>query len=350
MSDAPLNNFELYKNTSQSNELSWQDSAPFAAYGIVVRVVDINTVIVVPAVTTDGFSQPMTLTLLRESSALFESAVEPQVGDRALILSLDRKTPGMFNSKSPITDRNAVSRGIFSGVGILLSTFKGLATTTALHDREGDNDLVKLESAAVVSLLLTRALTAVFDSVGEEELVKLLFGKLSPLLAEHRAAVKRRHGFDEDGEGAEIAVPAPVTEQYSAEAPLTAEHQAAVSRSYGFALDADGNETTVPAPLTERHSAEAPIKRDIQGSQTVSVGIDAEGDDTEAPVEIKLGANADIDLTSQSGLTLHFAKAAAFETNEGQTWKIAGDLKIEVGGKVNITSAGCTINNVLEVK
>jgi hypothetical protein len=351
MSDVPLNYFELYKNTQQSNELSWLDSSPFAAYGIVARVIDINTVIVVPAVNTDGFSQPVTVTLLRESSALFESAVEPQVGDRALILSLDRKAPGMFNSDGPITDRNAASRGPFSGVGILLSTFKGLATTTALHDREGERDLVKLESAAVVSLLLTRALAAVFDSVGgDEELVKLAFGRLSPLLMEHRAAVTRRHGFDEDGEGAETPVPAPVTEQYSAAAPLKAEHQAAVSRSYGFALDADGNETTVPAPTTERHSVEAPLTRDTQGAQTISVGIDAEGNDTEAPVEVAMGANADINLRSKSGLTLHFDKAMVFETNDGQTWTIAGDLTIKVGGKVNITSAGCTINNILEVK
>jgi hypothetical protein len=312
MSDVPVNYFEFHKDTRQSNDLSWWNSSPFIAHGIVVQVIDISTVVAVPAVNTDGFSQPVTLTLLHASSSLLESAVEPQVGDRLLMLALDLKTPGMFNSKEPITDRNAANRGIFSGVGVLLSTFKGLATTTVLHDREGDRDIVKLESAAILFLLLSRALTAVFDSIsGDEELVKLAFGKLSPLLMEHRAAVKRRYGFDEDAEGKEITVPAPVTEQYSAEAPIT---------------------------------------KDIQGSQTVKVGVDAEGNSTEAPVDVTIGENADITLNSASGLELHFDKVVIFETKDGQTMEIGGDLTIKVGGKVNITSAGLTINNVLEVK
>jgi hypothetical protein len=312
MSAVPLNYFELHKNTAQSNELSWLNSSPFMAYGIVRQVVDINTVVAVPAVNTNGFSQPVTVTLLHASSALFESAVEPLVGDRILILSLDLKTPGMFNSEEPVTDRNASSRGFFSCVGILLSTFKGLSETTVLQEREGERGLAKLESAAAISLLLGRALTAVFDSVsGSEELTRLVFGELSPLLMEHQAAVSRRYGFDED---------------------------------------ADGKEITVPAPVTEQYSAEAPIRRDIQGPQTVSIGVDAEGNATEAPVSVTVGENADITVDSESGLKLHFAKAMVFETDEGQTWKIAGDLELEVSGKVNITSAGCVINNVLEVR
>jgi hypothetical protein len=351
MSDVALNYFELFKNTQQSNELAWLDGALFMAHGIVVRVVDINTVVAVPSVNTGGLSQPVTATLLHASSALFESAVEPQVGDRILILSLDRKAPEMFDSEKPVVNKNAAGRGLFSCVGVLLSTFKGLSTTTVLHDREGENDLLKLESAAVVSMLLGRALTVVFDSVsGSEELVKLVFGKLSPLLEERRAAVTKRHGFDEDAEGKEITVPAPVVEQYSAEAPLTADYRAEVKRQHGFALDEDGNETAVPAPVTERYSAEAPITRSIQGPQTIVVGIDAEGSATEASVDVTIGENAGIALNSKAGLELHFDKAVLFETKDGQTLNIGGDLTIEVGGKVNITSAGCTINNVLEVK
>jgi hypothetical protein len=369
MSDVPLNYHEIYKNTPQSNELSWRNSAPLMALGIVVRVIDINTVVAVPAVNTAGFSQPVTVTLLHVSSALAESAVEPQAGDRVLLLSLDLKTSGMFHSDKPITDRNAASRGFFSCVGVMLSVFKGLAATTVLHEREGDDDLVKLESAAILSLLLGRALTVVFESIsGNAELIKLAFGKLSPLLMEHGAAVTRRHGFDEDGDGNEIAVPAPVTEQYSVEAPLTAEHQAAVSRRYGFAKDADGNETVVAAPVTERHSEESPITRDIQGAQTITVGVDADGNATEAPVEVTLGEKAgvtltteapveatlgekaDVTLTSKAGLKLSFEKAVVFETKDGHAMKIGGDLTLEVSGKVNITSAGLTINNVLEVR
>jgi hypothetical protein len=97
MSDAPLDYFELYKNTEQTNDLSWQNSAPLMAHGIVVQVVDINTVVAVPSVSAGGFSQLVTATLLRVSSALLEVAVEPQVGDHILILSLDLKAPGMFN-------------------------------------------------------------------------------------------------------------------------------------------------------------------------------------------------------------------------------------------------------------
>jgi hypothetical protein len=308
----PLNYVELHKNTGQSNDLAWRDSALFAAQGIVRRVVDINTVVAVPAVNATGFSQPVTVTLLRPSSALFENAVEPQEGDQVLIVALDLKASGMFDSEEPIIDPNAQRRGLFSGVGILLSTFKGLATTTALHGREGENNLLRLESAALVSLLLSRALTAVFDSVsGNEELVKLAFGELSPLLVEHRSAVTRRHGFDEDAEGKEI---------------------------------------TVPAPVSERYSVEAPVTKSIQGAQTIVVGVDAEENATEAPVDIRIGEQADIDLVSKSGLTLHFDKAVFFETVDGHTMKVGGDLAIEVGGKVSITSAGCTINNVLEVK
>jgi hypothetical protein len=312
MSGVPLDYFEIHKDTGLSNDLAWLNSSPFIAHGIVVQVIDIRTVTAVPAVNTNGFSQPVTVTLLCPSSTLLESAVEPQVGDRLLLISLDLKAPGMFDGDRPITDRNAASRGIFSCVGVLLSTFKGLATTTVSHDREGDDDLLKLESAAIISLLLSRALTAAFDSIsGNEELVKLAFGKLSPLLTEHRAAVTRRHGFDEDAEGAEITVPAPVTEQYSVEAPIT---------------------------------------KSVQGAQTITLGLDAEGNATEAPVTVTMGEKAGVTLTSASGLSLHFDQATLFETDDGHTMQVGGDLTIEVGGKVNITSAGLTINNVLEVK
>jgi hypothetical protein len=307
-----LNYFEAIKSSEKEDELDWINDRLFINYGIVRSVVDINTVVAVPLVNVEGFDQPIVLTLLRPSSALFENAVEPQEGDRVLILALDIKARGMFDSSDPITSPNAHRRGLFSGVGLLLATFKGLATTTAMHDREGDTDILRLESSAVLSALLGRAMTAVFDSVSEnEELAKIVFGKLSPLLEVHRAAATREHGFVEDGNGEEI---------------------------------------TVPAPVTERYSVEAPITRDIQGAQTVTIGVDKDGNATEAPVNVTIGEEADISINSASGLTLHFDKAAVFESGEDQTWRIAGSLTIEVDGKVKISSAGCTINDVLEVK
>ena len=312
MRKTKLNYFELYKNSARDNEAAWLNDTPFISYGIVASVVDINTVVALPLANTDGFGQPVTLTLLHPSSALFESSVRPQEGDRVLMFALDIKAAGMFNSSEPVVDKNAVRRGIFSGVGVLLSTFKGLAATTVKHSQEAGGPAARLETAAAVAMLFGRTLTAVFDSInGNEELIRLAFGPLSPLLMEHRAATERKHGFDED---------------------------------------ADCNEITVPAPVSERYSVKAPITKDIQGPQTVVIGIDAEGEATEAPVDVTIGENADVTVTSASGITLRFNKAVVWETADSQTWKIDGDLTLEVGGKVRIESAGCVINDVLEVK
>jgi hypothetical protein len=346
-----LDNFELFKNTAETNRQDWLNNAMFVSYGIVAQVIDINTVVALPAANVNGFSQPVTLTLLRPSSALFESSVEPLVGDKVLVLSLDLKAPGMFTSDKPVTDKNAARRGIFSGVGVLLSVFRGLSATTVSHEKEGDDFRLRLESAATLYLQFGRALSAVFEALGDkEEPLRLFFGKLSPLFMEHNAAVERRHGFDVDADGKEIAVPAPATEAYSSKSPVTADYRAAVERKHGFDLDEEGEEVAVPAPVTETYSEKAPIKKDIRGPQTVKIGLDAEDNATEAPLDVTVGENADISVASASGLTLHFDKAVAFETKEGQTWNIDGDLDITVGGKVSIHSSGCVINDVLEVK
>jgi hypothetical protein len=312
MSSTPLDYFEAYKNNGQTNELDWLNKSIFASYGIVVDVIDINTVVAVSAADDTKFVQPVTLTLLRPSSALFERATEPVVGDRVIMLPLSVKALGMFDSDKPVVDKNAAAPGVFSSVGILLSTFKGASATTVLHGREDENYVTRLESAAVVSLLLGRALKAVFNSIsGDEELVKLVFGGLSPLLVEHRAAVDRNYGFD---------------------------------------ADAEGKETTVPAPVTERYSVDAPVKKSFQGPLAIEAGIDGEGNPTEAPINVSIGEKSDITLSSASGMTLSFDKAVSIATQEGFEWTIAGDLTIKVDGKVNIESAGCLINNVLEVK
>jgi hypothetical protein len=93
--------------------------------------------------------------------------------------------------------------------------------------------------------------------------------------------------------------------------------------------------------------------KDLQlylGPQRVSIGEDVEGSALDAPVEVAVGENSDIGLSSKSGLNLHFDKAVMVSTKEGYTMSVDGDLSIDVGGKVNINSSGCTINNVLEVK
>jgi hypothetical protein len=351
VSKAGFDWLDVFKSTEQSNALGWLNEKMLVWYGNVVQVIDMNTVVVVPAVNAEGFDEPATVTLLHVSSVLFESAVEPQVGDRALVFALNKKTPGMFDSAEPIVDPNARRHGAFSGVGLLLSTRKGASSTTVMHDREGPNDLVSLESDAVLSLLLGRALSLVFGaSGGAEELVRLVFGARSPLESVHRAAASREHGFDRDADGKEIAVPAPVAERYSAAAPIARDIQGAQTLSVGFGVDADGNEQATEAPVEERYGAKAPITRSVQGAQTITVGIDAEGGATEAPIEAKIGEKAGISLTSASGATLHFDKAVVVKLGEGFEWKIAGDLAVTVDGKVSISSAGCVINNVLEVK
>jgi hypothetical protein len=86
------------------------------------------------------------------------------------------------------------------------------------------------------------------------------------------------------------------------------------------------------------------------GPQTVSIGKNAGGDALDAPMDVTVGGNSDISLSSESGLTLHFDKAVAFSTAAGYDLSVDGDLTISVQGKVNIQSAGCKINNILEVK
>jgi hypothetical protein len=249
-----------------------------------------------------------------------ENAVEPQLGDRVLLFGLNLKALGMFNSDRPITDKGAARYNGFSCVGVLLSTFKGLASTRIRSDREGDDDILNIATEALVTALFGRSFRAIFDSIsGNEELIRLVFGKLSPLEQRHLAAVDRKYGFSED---------------------------------------ADGKEVSVPAPVTETHSVDSPLTKNIQGPLNVTVGIDNEGNSSEAPVTVRFGENSDIDLSSASGLTLYFEKAVLFETAEGFGLKLGGDasletdgdLTIKAGGKVNIESGGLTINNVLEVK
>jgi hypothetical protein len=242
---------------------------------------------------------------------------------------------------------------------VLLSTFKGRAATTARHRLEDGSARLDVSSSAVVSASLSRKLTAVFDSLTDlDEPVRLFFGRRSPLLQSLRSSSEIRRGFDTDENGKEIAVPAPATELYNTESPLLQDFRAAVERRHGFAPDENGEEVSVPAPVTETHSKDSPVSKSFQGPLDVSVGIDAEGNPTEAPVTARLGEKADVDFSSDSGLTIHFEKAVLFETAEGFSLKLGGslsietdgDMKVKAGGKIDIESAGLTVNKVLEVK
>jgi hypothetical protein len=290
-----MNAFELSKDSAESNVLAWLNDTPFVSYGIVRRVIDTQTVVVEQAVRDTASPDLWTVALLTPSSRLYEMSIIPEEGDLVLLLSLQKYNPAMFDipvqrfeayNEWAIFDPDATGYTKFSGVGILLSTPKGAASTTVKHSTSEGSAILALDTVAHVAASFMKQVNAIFDSLPEddntkkERLVSLLFCEASPFLMQHWARVNREHGFWEDS---------------------------------------DGTLTEVDATVSEKYSEYAPIMKNIQGTQTYKIGIDDTGADTDAAVSIEMGSNVPVTLTWRSGESIE-----------------VGDGKITINGNLEI--------------
>ena len=76
--------FQLFKNNSRSNANTRRHETPFISYGRVVKVIDIQTVVVETIVQTSLSREVYTVTLINLSSALLEISDYPKLGDRIM--------------------------------------------------------------------------------------------------------------------------------------------------------------------------------------------------------------------------------------------------------------------------
>ena len=288
-----LSAFEFAKHSAFSNENERFHNTPIISYGRIIKVIDIHTVVVEAAVKVSLSIETYIVPLLSLSSALAELNVYPEIGDKVLLLFLQRFDPDMFTAEEIIENPDATGYNNFSGVGILLTTFKGYADTVMRFLRDDETSVAELESNAKwravfnsdVGITFCRA---VFDS-NDEQIISMLFGEGRPLVQQFLSKV---------------------------------------TREYGFWKDQDDNPVELDAAVVERYSQYAPITKDIQGTQNITIGIDDEGNDTDADVDITLGASADINIDSESGLAIETGRDIALGSD--------GDVKVEAGGDVKI--------------
>lgn len=282
---------ELLKNSRETNAEEWLKQTSIISYGVVVEAIGGSYAKVQKIVRTGVAKSYVIVPIISVGSAMSESAAAPVKGDLVLLLFLDRYNRNMFDLPAArakaqkgdwgIYDSDATGYNRFSGVGLLMAPFRGMADTVMRHSQdEAGTPNVSLTSRAQWQAVFGREMNILFDALpgdGEmvDRLIRLTFSQNSPLLAEHWAAVTRLHGFT---------------------------------------VKSDLSLETVVAPVVERYSTMAPITKDIQGTQTIKIGkgTNPAGNpsgspvDTHAPVTVEMGADADMQILSKSGLILHF--------------------------------------------
>jgi hypothetical protein len=340
--------FQLFKDTNRTNTNAWLHNVPIIDFGRVIKVIDIQTVVVEAIIQTSLSKEIYTVTLLNLSSNLLEISDEPKLGDTVLLLFLRKHHPLVFMSET-INDQNAAGYNEFSGTGILMSTAKKAAhTVISCYDDDG-KPVTDITSDAEVYGTFNNSMTiefcrAVFDSE-DEQIIRLVFGAGRPLVEKHLARTEREYGFWKDPDNGLVEMDASVTERYSKYAPVTKDIQGAQTTGVGLGTDKAGNPVETDAPVVETVHGKAPVTRDIRSPQNIVVGIgnDETGEPSaqrKAPVTIEMGDDADITLNSMSGKNTRYEKDVVEsvggdrkKTVDGSVEEsVAGDQKTSVGG------------------
>jgi hypothetical protein len=313
--------FQMLKNNQRTNALDLLHDTPIVNYGRIIKVIDVQTVVVEAVVQTSLSAEVYTVTLLNLSSALLEINAYPKLGDTVLLLFLQRYDSRMFVQDS-VHSPNAAGYNRFSGVGVLAATVKGFAGTLIHLYEAGEQPVMEINSSARLlgTFNAEAALTfcrAVFDS-GDEALISVVFGEGRPYMARFLSRVERQYGFWED---------------------------------------AEGNLQELDAAVTEAYSRYAPISKDIQGSQACKIGVDRDGNDTEAPVHVVLGGKADISLESASGFTGSFGKpvslalgedaGVSIESESGLTGEFKKAVSVTTEEKIKLANKTETAGKIL---
>jgi hypothetical protein len=268
--------FQLLKNTDRTNTNTWLHNVPIVDFGRVIKVIDIQTVIVEAIVRTSLSKEVYTVTLLNFSSNLLEIAAEPKFGDAVLLLFLRKHHPLMF-MRETIEDPDAAGYNKFSGVGMLLSTAKKAAhTIISCYDDDGKPVTDMVSDAEIYgtfhNVMTIEFCRAVFDSE-DEKAINIVFGAGRPLVEKHLARIEREHGFWKDPDNELVEMDASVTERYSKYAPLSKDIQGAQTTIVGLGTDKDDKPVETDAPITETVHGKAPVTRDIRAPQTTVIGI-----------------------------------------------------------------------------
>ena len=342
-----LSAFQLFKNNARTNANDALHGTPIVQYGRVIKVVDVQTVVVEAVIQTSLAIEVYTVTLLNLSSALLEIHAWPKIGDTVLLLFLQRYDPRMF-AQNTVSNPNAVGYNKYSGVGILASAVKGLASTVAQFYEEDGKPVTETRSAAKwrstfnAELALTFC-SAVFGS-GDTALISMAFGENRPFTQQFLSTVTKEHGFQRSSENDPVELDASVTERYSVYAPIAKDIQGAQTAVIGLGTDENDEPIETDAPIKETIHGKAPITRDIRSPQTLKIGIgNDESDDAEeqrdANIDITLGEQADINFKSDSGVQANCKKSIQVESGKG--------IVLKAGEKVAVKNAAQSLGAIL---
>jgi hypothetical protein len=318
--------FQLFKNTGRTNTNARLHGTPIIDFGRVIKVIDIQTVIVETIIQTSLAKEIYTVTLLNLSSALLEISDEPKLGDTVLLLFLRKHHPLMF-MRETIDYPDASGYNKFSGAGILMSAAKQAAHTVISCYTDDGKPVADIKSGAEIYGTFHNSAAfefcrAVFDG-GDERVIHLVFGAGRPLVEKHLARIERLHGFWKDPENELIELEASVTERYSVYAPITKDIQGSQTTDAGLGADKDDNPVETEAPITETVHGKAPIARDIRSPQTVTIGVGNtesgnENEERDAPITETVHGKSPItrDIRSPQTLTVGLGSAESGNENE----------------------------------
>ena len=342
-----LSAFQLFKNNARTNSNNALHDTPIVQYGRVIKVIDVQTVIVEAVIQTSLAKEAYTATLLNLSSALLEISAWPKIGDSVLLLFLQRYDPRMF-VQDTVNNPNAVGYNRFSGVGILASAMKGFAKTIMQFYEEGGKPVTEIRSAAKWQAAFNAELTltfcrAVFDS-GDEALVSMAFGEGRPFAQQFLSTVTREHGFWVNSENELVELDAAVTEKYSIYAPIAKDIQGSQAVDVGIGTGKNGEPVETEAPVKETIHGKAPVTKDIRSPQNITVGIGNDesgdaGEQRDANISIQLGEKADISVSSKSGAQAECKKSVEVKSGEG--------IILEAGEKITVKNAAQSLGAVL---
>jgi hypothetical protein len=358
---------ELLKNNGLADFFDWLKYTKFISYGVIVEVVDAQTVRVAEVVKSGVSDNNHLATLLVPSSTLLEVAVLPKQGEPVLLFFTQKYHRSMFNlhrkaADAVIYDAGAEGYNSRAAVAVLLSPLKMNSSTALLFGGTAERPEASLTTMADWFAQFKGAMFLAFDGEGEEEApVSVITGKKRPFTEDHRGTTRREYGFVADTvEKTLMETDAAVDEAYSIYAPITRNIQGAQTTQVGIGTDPggdpDGQPVETEAPVTEVIHGKSPVHKDIRSPQTYRIGIgNTESGDAaeprEAPVNAELGKKAPITLTSASSATLHFDKPVSIDGKE--TYDLAFDGKVTVSSGAQITiAAGAKIylgNNAVDL-
>jgi hypothetical protein len=302
--------FDMLKNNGLSNASQWLKETDIISYGAVIEVLS-DSIVKVEEIVRNGTARKIyNVTLLSGSSSLSEELVEPKIGDLVMLLFVNRYNRNMFDAPSTrdelsIYDADATGYNKFSGVGILMAPGRGFAETVVRHYLDGAVPNRSMRTRAVVQEMYRREVRSIYDAMPDEggfvdRPIERILGVHNPALDDYRAKYRRLHGFS---------------------------------------VLSDKTLEDFDATVEEFYSPNAPIIKNIQAAQTITIGkgFDPAGDfgggtqDVDAPIDVTIGSQADLTVTSDSGLSMTFEKAVLLKSND--TFKIEAQGKITIAGQ-----------------